>query len=134
MPSVDTLYQTKFRKQRKTDNLMAGRNHNQLQSSWDLYLSNEGRWAIYMLKIRHSKVGEGERKEREQFHKQRKKARLDKRHFKISLSKISILKACLKDKQNSFSEETLKWARRKHSFAPTRTNPLTTGMLLLKRS
>lgn len=133
MPSVDTLYQTKFRKQRKTDNLMAGRNHNQLQSSWDLYLSNEGRWAIYMLKIRHPKMGEGERKERNSFVNKGRRPGWIRGTLKF-LSKINILKACLKDKQNSFSEETLKWARRKHSFAPTRTNPLTTDMLLLKRS
>ena len=67
MQSVDTLYQTKFQESREkeTNNLMGSRDHNnQLQSSWDLHLSNEGRWAIYIFKIRDPKVEEGERKKR----------------------------------------------------------------------
>lgn len=46
-----------------------------------------------------SQGGRGGKKEKKQFHKQRKKAKLDKKQFKISLSKINTLKACLKDKQ-----------------------------------
>lgn len=34
---------------------MTRRNHNQLQSGWDLYLGNEGSWVIYMFKIQDPK-------------------------------------------------------------------------------
>lgn len=134
MQSVDTLYQTKFHESREkeTDNLMAGRDHNQLQSSWNVYLSNEGRWAIYMFKIRDPKVGEGERKKRNSSINKGRRPSWIRSNLKFLCQKSIHWRPV--SKINSFSEETLKWARRKHSFAPTRTNPLTTGMLLLKRS
>lgn len=64
------MYQTKFPKSRVGElgegekQPMADRNYNQLHLNWDLYLGNEGRWAIYLydFKILRREVGR-ERKE-----------------------------------------------------------------------
>lgn len=51
--------------ERKKGNLMAGSNHNQLYSSWDLYPGKEGRWAIYScVLIQDPKLGGGKKKKR----------------------------------------------------------------------
>lgn len=70
--------------ERKKGNLMAGSNHNQLYSSWDLYPGKEGRQytRIFLFKLPCWEVG---RKKKEiQFQNKRKKARLNERQPKMS--------------------------------------------------
>lgn len=63
---------------------MAGSNHNQLYSSWDLYPAKGGRWAIYT-HMSEFKIPRWEEKEKKYSSiKQRKQARLNERQPKIS--------------------------------------------------
>lgn len=133
MQNVDTLYQSKFPKSRveKKDNLMAGSNHNQLHSSWDLHPGKGGRWAIYPY-VPKWDISQGGRWE-EQGKKYSSINKASKPGWRRGNLKYLIIKTThtegLSHKQNSFSRETLKWARRKHSFAPTRAHPLSTSIL-----